>query len=139
MLDAAVTSRRRNFMKQADLTELSALLKVMVMLSDAPQAFISSLVPEQAELCTRGRQLRVQLPFYLDEQRISVDSHCPLPGVLRSLVAEYAATTTEDMWNDGLYVRAPRAKRPRAALAADGEGKEENEPPLRIRRSLRLH
>jgi hypothetical protein len=45
---------------------LSSLLKVMVMLDDAPAAFIAILPPQCARLCTRGRQFRAQLPSYLD-------------------------------------------------------------------------
>jgi hypothetical protein len=87
--------------------ELSALLKVMVMLEDAPANFITRLMPHHAELCERNRQLRAQLPSYLEQQRASVMAHCPLPLVLQSVVAEYAATTPEDMWTDGLRMQAP--------------------------------
>ena len=74
----------------------------MVMCDDAPNFFIARLSPQHAELATRGRQLRAQLPEYLDQQRASVFAHCPLPAVLQPLVAAYAATTPEDMWKDGL-------------------------------------
>jgi hypothetical protein len=137
MLHSGIHARRQAGIRELDADGLSALLKVMVMLSDTPQAIISLLAPPQAELCTWGRQLRAQLPSYLEQQRAFVIFHSPLPDVLRSLVAEYAATTAEDMWKDGLHARAPRAKRPRAALAADDDGKEENERPLR--RTLTLH
>jgi hypothetical protein len=89
---------------------LSSLLKVMVMLKDAPAAFIAEISPQHAELCTRGHQLRAQLPSYLEQQRAAVVAHCSLPGVLRSVVTAYAVTTPEDMWADGLRVRAPRAR-----------------------------
>jgi hypothetical protein len=135
LLQFALTKRHYQGLREVDVTQFSMLLKVMVMLDDAPELFISSLTSQDAELCARGRLLRAQLPPYLEQQRGSVISHCPLPTVLQNLVAIYAATTPEDMWGDGLRVRASRAKRPRAAMAGD-EGKEENEPPLR--RSLRL-
>jgi hypothetical protein len=95
---------------------LISLLKVMVMLEDAPADFIVHLSPQHAELCTRGRQLRAQLPSYLEQQWAAVVTHCSLPAVLQSLVAAYAVTTPEDMWADGLRVQAPRAKRGRTKV-----------------------
>jgi ankyrin repeat protein len=47
--------------------ELSSLIKVMVMLEDAPRFYIATLAPYDAELCTRGRELRAQLPSYLEQ------------------------------------------------------------------------
>jgi hypothetical protein len=87
-----------------DAAELSSLLKVMVMLEDAPADFITRLSrsPQDADICTRGRQFRAQLPSYLEQQRAKVAAHCPLPAVLQSLVAAYSVTTSEDMWTDGL-------------------------------------
>ena len=84
--------------------ELSSLLKVIVMLEDAPADFIARprLSPQHADICTRGLQLRAQLPSYLEQQRAAVKAYCPLPAVLRSIVAAYAVTTPEDMWTDGL-------------------------------------
>jgi hypothetical protein len=81
----------------------------MVMLDDAPPAFMAKLSPAHAELTSRGRDFRSQLPSYLEEQRASVLEHCPLPPVLLPIVAEYAATTPEDMWADGLRVEATDA------------------------------
>jgi hypothetical protein len=114
-----------------DAAELSSLLKVMVLLEDAPVSFTGLLSPQHEDICTRGRQLRAQLPSYLEQQRAAVVAHCPLPGVLQSLVAAYAATTPEDMWADGLRVQTLRAKRGRTK-ADEGD----DAPPLR--RSLRL-
>jgi ankyrin repeat protein len=62
--------------------ELSSLLKVMVMLEDAPASSIIGLSPQHDEICSRGRQLRAQLPSYLEQQRTAVVAHCPLPAVL---------------------------------------------------------
>lgn len=76
-----------------DAAELSALLKVMVMLEDAPASFIERLIPEHAELCRQGRQFRAQFPSYLGQQRARIVAHCPLPTVLQSLVVAYAKTT----------------------------------------------
>jgi hypothetical protein len=109
--------------------ELLSLLKVMVMLDDAPADFIAKLSPRSADICTRGRQLRAQLPSYLEQQRAAVAAHCPLPAVLQSLVATYAATTLDDMWADGLRVQAPRAREA-------GKAERKDAPPPR--RSLRL-
>jgi hypothetical protein len=80
-----------------DAAELSSLLKVMVLLEDAPAGFIGLLSPQHVDICTRGQQLRAQLPSYLEQQRAAVVAHCPLPGVLQSLVAAYTVTTPEDM------------------------------------------
>jgi hypothetical protein len=114
--------------------ELSSLLKVMVLLDDAPANFIRKLSPPHTDICTQGRQLRAQLPLYLKQQRAAVVAHCPLPTVLQSLVASYAATTPEDMWTDGLRVQAPRSKRARVRQVEEAE--DEDAPPYR--RSLRL-
>jgi hypothetical protein len=116
--------------------ELTSLLKVMVMLDDAPQFFIAALSPAHTELTTRGRQYRAQLPLYLEQQRALIAAHCPLPAVLQPFVAAYAATIPDDMWTDGLRVSVQRAKRPRAAAGAEDEAKEDVAMPLR--RSLRL-
>jgi hypothetical protein len=112
--------------------ELSSLLKIMVVLDDAPGDFIARLSPRHAEICTWGRHLRAQLPSYLERQRAAVIAHWPLPAVLQYLVAVYAVTTAEDMWANRLRVQAPRAKRGRTKA----EKQDEDAPPLR--RSLRL-
>jgi hypothetical protein len=88
-------------LKGADAVELSSLLKVMTLLGDAPADFIVKLLPPHAELATRGRQLRAQLPMYLGLQRAAVVTHCPLIAALRPLVLAYAAPTTSDIWTDG--------------------------------------
>jgi hypothetical protein len=120
-------------LEDADLVVLISLLKVIVMLDDAPPAFVAKLSPAHAELTTRGRYFRAQLPAYLEQQRASVVEHCPLPTVLLPIVAEYAATTPEDMWEDGLRVHVPRPKRARAMAGADDEAE------VQLRRSPRLH
>jgi hypothetical protein len=128
---------RNHCRREGSAAELSSLLKVMVMLGDAPANFITGLTQHHAEICKRGRQLRAQLPSHLERQRATVVAHCPLPDVLRSLVAAYGVTTPEDMWADKLCVQAPRAKR--AQTKADKEDEEDGEAALSIlRRSLRL-
>jgi hypothetical protein len=104
--------------------ELSSLLKVMVVLDDAPTDFIAKLLPHDAELCTRGRLLRVQLPSYLEQQRAAVVAHCSLSAVLQSLVAVYATATPEDMWADGLRVEAPRVKRGRTGVEEEDDAED---------------
>jgi hypothetical protein len=105
--------------ESADTADLAALLKVMVLLDDAPADVIAELSPAHAKIATRGRQLRAQLPSYLERQRALVVAHCPLPSALQPLVAGYAAPTPEDMWAEGgLRVWAPRAKRARAMVGA---------------------
>jgi ankyrin repeat protein len=98
----AWTFLRHNPRKRS--AELSSLLKVMVMLGDAPADYIVKLSPRHAKLCTRGRRLRARLPSYLEQQWATVVAHCPLPAVLQSVVAAYAAPTSEDMWAGGLRV-----------------------------------
>jgi hypothetical protein len=118
-------------------TEVSSLLRVMVMLEDAPIHFVAKLLPQHADICTRGWKLRAQLPSYLVRQRAAVVTHCPLPAVLRSFVAAYAVTTPEDMWAEGLRTQAPLAKRGRTKVdKEDDEAEGDEAPPLR--RSLRL-
>jgi hypothetical protein len=80
--------------------QLASLLKVMVLIEDAPSEFIVKLSPQNAELITRGRHLRAHLTSYLVQQRTSVRMHCPLLDVLRPLVLTYAAPTNADMWVD---------------------------------------
>jgi hypothetical protein len=91
----------------ANSAELSSLMKIMVMVEDAPPDFNSRLSPEHADICARGRQLRAQLPSNLEQQRAVVVAHCPLPAVLQSIAATYTATTPEDMWTYGLRVQTP--------------------------------
>jgi ankyrin repeat protein len=56
----------------------SALLKVMMMLEDVPPDFIAKLRSQYAELCTQGKQYRAQLPTYVNQQRASIVTYCPL-------------------------------------------------------------
>jgi hypothetical protein len=43
------------------------------------------------ELIDKGRQLRAQLPAYLEYRRALIVTHCPfLPTVLQEVVAAYA-------------------------------------------------
>jgi hypothetical protein len=116
----------------ADADALASLLKVMVLLADAPPDFVAKLSPAHAELATRGQQLRAQLPSYLEQQRALVVEHCPLPAALQPIVYGLAAPTPEDMWTDGLRIRASRPKRPRV------EGEEDAEGSVPLRRSARL-
>jgi hypothetical protein len=90
----------------ADPAALTSLLKTMAMLDDAPPAFVAKLSPAHAEITTKGRYFRAQLPSHLEQQRASVFEHCPLPPVLLPIVAEYAATTPDDIWTYGLRVEA---------------------------------
>jgi ankyrin repeat protein len=94
-------------LQDTDPESLESLLKIMVMLGDAPPAFVANLSPAHAEIATRGRQYRVQcqLPSYLKQQRATVVAYCPLPAVLQPLVGAYASFTPEDMWADGLRVQ----------------------------------
>jgi hypothetical protein len=63
----------------------------MVLLGNAPSQFFAKLLQQEIELWKRGSELRAQLPAYLEQQRSFIIAHCPSPGILRLLVAEYAA------------------------------------------------
>jgi hypothetical protein len=122
---------------------LSPLLKVMVMLEDAPEHFTVKIAKHNvklAEIVTRGQQLRAQLPSYVEQQQTSVIAHCPLPTVLLLLIADYATITPEDMGTDGLRIKASRAKRVRAPKAKhfEEEVEEDDEVAHSLRRSQRL-
>jgi hypothetical protein len=92
----------------ADAAELSSFLKVLMLIPMSPDQdrdlpdFVAELSPQDAELCTRGRQLRDRLPAYLEQQEASVGTHCPLPAVLQAMVTAYTLPTPEDLWRDGL-------------------------------------
>jgi hypothetical protein len=118
-------------LEDADAHALASLLKVMVLLADAPPNFVAELSPVHAELATRGRQLRAQLPSYLEQQRVLVVAHCPLSAALQPIVYGLAVPTAEDMWTEGLRVRAPLPKRPRAG--------EKDAGSVPLQRSARLH
>jgi hypothetical protein len=99
-------------LKGTDTADLTSLLKVVVLLDDAPADLIFKLSPTHAKIAKRGRQLRAQPPLYLERQRALVVAHCPLPDALQPFVAGYAAPTPEDMWAEGgLCIRTPRANR----------------------------
>jgi hypothetical protein len=119
-------------LEDADADALASLLKVMVLLADAPPDFVAKLSPVHAKLATRGRQLRAQLPSYLEQQWALVVAHCPLPAALQPIVFGLAAPTPENMWTEGLHVRVPRPKRSRA-----GERKAVSVPPRRSVRQKR--
>jgi hypothetical protein len=112
---------------------LACLLKVMLMLDDAPPEFVANLSPVHAELT---RHLRAQLPSYLEQQWQKC--RALVVAVLQSIVAAYATTTPADMWTDGLRVEAPRPKRPRAMLKAEADKETMKAVATPLRRSLRL-
>jgi hypothetical protein len=58
--------------------ELSELLKVMVLLGDAPADFSAQRSRQHGEIIAQGQQLRAQLPGYVREQHALLTLHCPL-------------------------------------------------------------
>jgi hypothetical protein len=84
----------------ANGVEFVSLLKVMVLLDDAPLDFIAKLSAQIAQIATQGRRLRALRPSYLEQQQALIETSCPLPAVLQSIVAAYAEPTPEDMWTD---------------------------------------
>jgi hypothetical protein len=95
-----VWSHLKRHIRRADDVTLSSLLKHMVLLEDAPPAFLLFLVlePQHKQIIFQGRKLRAQLLVHLEQLRSVLIRHCPLPTVLQPLIAAYAAPTTEDMW-----------------------------------------
>jgi hypothetical protein len=84
--------------RNADSVALASLLKVMIMLEDAPPAFVAKLYTEHADLATQAGPTL--------QQRRSIFTRSLLPVVLLPIVAEYAVITPEDMWTKGLHVEA---------------------------------
>jgi hypothetical protein len=79
--------------------EISTFLKVITLICDAPAIITAGfytanlnlrLPPQDAELAEEGRHLRARLPAYLEQQSVSITTHCPLPAVLQKIVATYA-------------------------------------------------
>ena len=87
-------------MRHLEDAPLSSLLKVMVLLGDAPSMFARCLKPPHAQLFAQGQQLRTLLPAYLEQQRALLVAHFSLPAVLQPLVVAYAVPTHEDLWTD---------------------------------------
>jgi hypothetical protein len=121
-------------------TELTALLRVMVLKGDPPIDFVAQLTPEHARVVEEGARLRAALPAYLRQRRALLDAHCPLLAPLLALVRGYnpEPTTTEELWATGLGAAPQRARRPRSedALACASDGNEVNrrkEPRKTIR------
>ena len=83
---------------------LACLLRVMVLLDEAPVDFIAKLSPRLRRVAMRGNKLRSRLPAYLEQQRARIAAHFPLPAVLQPLVAGYAEPTHEEIWTEGLRV-----------------------------------
>jgi hypothetical protein len=77
----------------ADNAELSSSLRVMVLLADPPSSFLRHLKPQHSKIAVQGRQLRAQLPAYIEQQRAAVVTHCPLPAVLQPIVARCEPNT----------------------------------------------
>jgi hypothetical protein len=79
-----------------------SLLRVMVLLGDAPSDFIVKLSdysgdPRPAQIAAWGPQIRALRPSYLEQQQASVDAHFPLPAVLLSIIIAYVEPTAKDM------------------------------------------
>lgn len=92
----------RSGLHELDAAEMASLLRVMLLLSDAPTEFHRRSKPQHARIIDEGQQLRARLPAYLTQQRALITDHSTLPAVLQPLVAGYAAPTPEDLWADGL-------------------------------------
>jgi hypothetical protein len=87
--------------------DFTSLLQIMVLLDDAPTNFVTKLLGHDAAIVFRivfpGQRIRALRPSYLEQQEASIDTHCPLPGVLLAIVTAYAEPTAEDMWTDWIH------------------------------------
>jgi hypothetical protein len=90
----------KNMIIKGEPVALTSLLKVMVLLGDAPLDCIAKLSPHNAEIATQGRQIRALRPVYLEQQQASIDTQRNLPAVLQSIVATYAEPTPDEMWTE---------------------------------------
>jgi ankyrin repeat protein len=80
--------------------ELQSLLKVMVLLGDAPPDFIARLEQQNSDIAIQGRHIRALRPSYLEQQHVLTTATSLLPTVFQSIVIAYAEPTPEDMWTD---------------------------------------
>jgi hypothetical protein len=90
--------------KGMDEADLSHLLRVMLLMGDAPAHFVDTLSPALQALVLQGGRLRARLPAYLVRRQALLDTHCPmLLPQLRDLVHGYMElTTTDELWATGL-------------------------------------
>lgn len=86
---------------------LTSLLRVMVLLGDAPSWFLQKLKPQHRSIVEQGPQIRALKPVYLLKRRALLAENAPMPAVLENLVATYAEPTQEDMWIDWLRWLSP--------------------------------
>jgi hypothetical protein len=111
-------------------TEMTALLRVMVLRGAPPAELTAKLAPEHVRVVQEGARLRARLPAYLTQRRVLLDAHCPLIAPLQDLVHGYEVpTTTDELWATGLGAARQRAARPRADNDVDA---------MTLRRSARL-
>jgi hypothetical protein len=96
-------------------SEVTALLRVMVLKGTPLAWLVVRMRPEHAQVVEEGAQLRAALSAYLTQRRALLDAHCPLIAPLRDLVRDYdpEPTTTEELWSTGLGAAPQRARRPR--------------------------
>jgi hypothetical protein len=99
----------------ASAVDLSSLLKVMTLLSDAPPLIKTRISFSHGLLVEEGRKLRAQLPVYLEQLRAELIAYCQLIPALLPLIAAYAEPTRKDIWEFRLPVKAPSQKRAREA------------------------
>jgi hypothetical protein len=87
-----------------DEAEFSRLLRVMLLMGDAPAHFADTLSPALQALVLEGGRLRAWLPAYLVRRQALLDMHCPaLLPPLRALVHGYMElTTTDELWATSL-------------------------------------
>jgi hypothetical protein len=88
-----------------DSSPPTVLLRAMLLKAAPPAKFIrrDRLGRTAARLVQEGARLRARLPAYLEQRRVLLDAHCPLPPPLLAIVTEYEGPmTTEELWATGL-------------------------------------
>jgi hypothetical protein len=94
----------RHCRRDRDEAAFSRLLRVMLLMGDAPAHFADTLSPALQALVLEGGRLRARLPAYLVRRQALLDTHSPvLLPPLGALVHGYMElTTTDELWATGL-------------------------------------
>jgi hypothetical protein len=96
----SLISYNHNDESGAAMISLLKVAKIITLLGTLPSFEQGFLLHH--ELIDKGRQLRAQLPAYLEQRCALIVTHCPLPTVLQKVVAAYADLTYADVWESGL-------------------------------------
>jgi hypothetical protein len=119
--DFLTLSRYFDVRADANVRDLTALLRVMVLKGAPPASFAALLRPEHARVVEEGARLMAALPTYLARRRALFDVHCRLFPPLRAMVRGYDSepTTTSELWATGLGAAPQRVRWPRPEVAVE--------------------